>query len=78
MKPVNASFAQFKKNINFFRSLTAFSRFAYQNNKLTMGPQSTDGWILLVTLASICAVILITAFSLTFFAKRDTRDKAAH
>lgn len=43
-----------------------------------MGPQSTDGLILLVTLASICAVILITAFSLTFFAKRDTSDKAHH
>ncbi|GEM_PF-6691701 len=40
-----------------------------------MGPQSTQGLILLVTLASVCVVILITAFSLTFFRKADTSDK---
>lgn len=40
-----------------------------------MGPQSTQGLILLVTLASVCAVIFIAAFSLTFFRKADTSDK---
>lgn len=39
-----------------------------------MGPQSTDGLILLVTLASVCVVIFITAFVLTYGKERDTSD----
>lgn len=40
-----------------------------------MGPQSPEGLQTLLILASVCAIILITAFSLTFFRKADTSDK---
>lgn len=40
-----------------------------------MGPQSTQGLITLVTLATVCAIIFITAFVLTFVRKADTSDK---
>lgn len=40
-----------------------------------MGPQSPEGLQTLLILVSICVVIFITAFSLTFFRKADTSDK---
>ncbi len=43
-----------------------------------MEQQSHEGFILLITLASLCVVILVTAFSLTFFRKADTSDKTSH
>jgi hypothetical protein len=36
--------------------------------------QSTEGLITLITLSSVCVLILITAFVLTFVRKADTRD----
>lgn len=38
--------------------------------------QSTEGLILLITLATVCVAIFVTAFALTFFRKADTRDKS--
>ena len=43
-----------------------------------MEAQSQEGFILMVTLAVVCIVILITAFSLTFFRKADTSDHTHH
>ena len=40
--------------------------------------QSSEGFTLLVTLATICVAIFITAFSLTFFRKADTSDNSKH
>lgn len=50
-----------------------FSTFIKNSNN--MGPQSPEGLQTLLILASICVVILVTAFSLTFFRKADTSDK---
>ena len=47
----------------------------FKKNSDTMGPQSPEGLTTLLILASVCVVILITAFSLTFFRKADTSDK---
>ncbi|MFD0941358.1 hypothetical protein [Pedobacter boryungensis] len=41
-----------------------------------MGPQSTEGTILLITLAAVCVIIFATTFYLTFIRKADTRDNA--
>ena len=43
-----------------------------------MEAQSQEGLTLLITLTLVCVVILITAYSLTFFVKKDTSDKNAH
>lgn len=43
-----------------------------------MEAQSQEGFILLVTLAVVCIVILVTAFSLTFFRNADTNDNKGH
>lgn len=43
-----------------------------------MEAQSQEGFILLVTLATLCIVIFITAFSLTFFRNADTNDNKGH
>lgn len=40
-----------------------------------MGPQSPEGLTTLLILTSICLVIIITAFALTFVRKADTSDQ---
>lgn len=40
--------------------------------------QTGEGPIFFVILALLCLTIFVTAFSLTFFRKADTSDKAAH
>lgn len=43
-----------------------------------MEAQSQEGFFLLVTLVVVCIVILVTAFSLTFFRNADTSDNKGH
>lgn len=40
--------------------------------------QTGEGTTFFIILALLCITIFVTAFSLTFFRKADTGDKAAH
>lgn len=40
-----------------------------------MGPQSPEGLTTLLILSSVCVIICIITFALTFYRKTDTSDK---